>query len=304
MMSMVSVRQIQCFKAVVELGNFSRAAERLHTSQAGVSHAIRDLEQLLGTRLFDRTTRRVELTEAGRVFAAGALPGLSEIERSVDAVRDLGQLRTGLVRIAAPPLLGATVLPRLLRTAQQDFPALRIRIEDVGADAVVTKVRSGLCDLGVGTFAQDEDGIETLHVLRDRLMLFIRADDPLSARTEFTWRMLRDVPIIALTRESNIRLLAELGFQSAELHFRPHLDVHQIHTALALVENGSGAAILPTYAYAALNGRSIVARPMIEPSISRDVSIITARERAPSPATVAIRGLLRNVLRELIPDIT
>ncbi len=87
---MLNLRQIKCFQAVVELGNFSRAAERLHTSQAGISHAIRDLEALLGARLFDRTTRRVELTEAGRVFAAAALPGLAEIERAVDAVHDLG----------------------------------------------------------------------------------------------------------------------------------------------------------------------------------------------------------------------
>ncbi|MEO9338626.1 LysR family transcriptional regulator [Mesorhizobium sp. SB112] len=300
---MASIRQIQCFQAVVELGNFSRAAERLHTSQAGVSHAIRDLETLLDTRLFDRTTRRVELTEAGRVFAAGALAGLAEIERSVDAVRDLGQLRTGLVRIAAPPLIGATVLPRLLRIAKETYPTLRIRIEDVAADAVVTKVRTGLSDLGVGTFAQDEDGIETQRVLRDSLMLFMQPDNQLSTHSEIPWRSLRDIPIIALTRESNIRLLTELGFESAALALRPHLEVHQIHTALALVENGAGVAILPTYAFAGLNGRKILARPLTEPVIARDVSIITARDRAASPATIAIRPLLRSVLRELVPHI-
>ena len=76
---MINLRQVKCFQAVVELGNFSRAAERLRTSQAGVSHAIHDLEALLGTRLFDRTTRRVELTEAGQIFAAGVLPELCAI---------------------------------------------------------------------------------------------------------------------------------------------------------------------------------------------------------------------------------
>lgn len=300
---MVSLRQIQCFQAVVELGNFSRAAERLRTSQAGVSHAIRDLETLLATRLFDRTTRRVELTEAGRVFAAGALPGLAEIERSVESVRDLGQLKTGLVRVAAPPLLGATVLPRLLPAVMATHPTLRIRIEDVATEAVITKVRSGMSDLGVGTFAQDEDGIENQRVLRDSLMLFVRSNDAMSALPEIPWRALRDMPIITLTRESNIRLLTEIGFESAQLALRPHLEVHQVHTALALVESGAGVAILPTYAFAALNGRAIKVQALVEPTISRDVSIITARDRAPSPATVAVRGLLRTILRDLVPEV-
>lgn len=300
---MFNIRQIKSFQAVVELGNFSRAAERLRTSQAGISHAIRDLETLLNTRLFDRTTRRVELTEAGRIFAAGALPGLAEIERAMDAVRDLGQLRMGLVRIAAPPLLGATVLPRLLQVVAETHPNLRLRIEDVATDMIAPKVRNGLCDLGVGTFSSEEEGLDIQRILRDRLMIFLDPEHAFLKLEEVKWTMLADKRIVALTRESNIRLLTEIGFESAGIPLRPHLEVHQINTALSLVESGAGLAVLPTYAFAALNGRKIIARPLADPTISRDVSIITARERTPSPATTAVRGLLRRVIRDLVPEV-
>lgn len=300
---MINLRQIKCFQAVVELGNFSRAAERLHTSQAGVSHAIHDLEALLGTRLFDRTTRRVELTEAGQIFAAGVLPGLVEIERAVESVRDLSELRTGLVRIAAPPLLGATVLPRLLQEVAKLHPSLRLRIEDVGTDLIVPRVRNGLYEIGIGTFNADEEGIDRQHVLSDRLMVFIEMDHPFKSLEEVDWKALHDQRVITLTRESNIRLLTEIGFETAGLPLRPHLEVHQIHTALSLVESGAGVAVLPTYAFAALNGRKIAARPLIGPAITRQVSIITARERTLSPATTAVRPLLRKILREMVPEI-
>lgn len=300
---MINLRQIKCFQAVVELGNFSRAAERLHTSQAGVSHAIHDLEALLGTRLFDRTTRRVELTEAGQIFAAGVLPGLAEIERAVESVRDLSELRTGLVRIAAPPLLGATVLPRLLQEVAKLHPSLRLRIEDVGTDLIVPRVRNGLYEIGIGTFNADEEGIDRQHVLSDRLMVFIEMDHPFKSLEEVDWKALHDQRVITLTRESNIRLLTEIGFETAGLPLRPHLEVHQIHTALSLVESGAGVAVLPTYAFAALNGRKIAARPLIGPAITRQVSIITARERTLSPATTAVRPLLRKILREMVPEI-
>ncbi|HBF31598.1 MAG TPA: LysR family transcriptional regulator [Rhizobium sp.] len=300
---MPNLRQIKSFKAVIELGNFSRAAERLHTSQAGISHAIRDLEALLGTRLFDRTTRRVELTEAGQIFAAGALLGLAEIERAVEAVHDLSQLRMGLVRVAAPPLLGATVLPRLIQEVAKLYPDLKLKIEDVATDLILPRVRSGLCEIGVGTFNEDEEGLDRQNVLSDRLMVFIPPDHPFKALEEVEWTALHDQRIITLTRESNIRLLTEIGFETCGLPMRPNLEVHQIHTALSLVENGAGVAVLPTYAFAALNGRRIVARPLANPAITRQVSIVTARERAPSSATNAVRPLLRRILREMVPDI-
>ncbi|PVB59899.1 LysR family transcriptional regulator [Labrenzia sp. 011] len=300
---MWNLRQIKCFQAVVELSNFSRAAERLRTSQAGVSHAIRDLEELLGVRLFDRTTRRVELTEAGRIFADNALPGLEEIERAVEAVRDLSQLRLGLVRIAAPPLLGATVLPRLLQEVAKVYPDLKIRIEDVGTDLIVPRVRNGLCDLGVGTFTGDEDGLEKQDILADRMMVFMEEGHPLQVHEEVPWKLLGDHRIIALSRESNIRVLTEIGFESVGLPLRPHLDVHQIHTALSLAENGAGVAVLPTYAFAALNGRRIAARPLTAPDITRQVSIVSGRERTASPASAAVRPLLRKIVREMVPEV-
>ena len=278
---MINLRQVKCFQAVVELGNFSRAAERLRTSQAGVSHAIHDLEALSGTRLFDRTTRRVELTEAGQIFAAGVLPGLAEIERAVESVRDLSDLRTGLVRIAAPPLLGATVLPRLLQEVGKVHPNLKLRIEDVGTDLIVPRVRNGLYEIGIGTFNADEEGIDRQHVLSDRLMVFIQMEHPFKSVEEVEWKSLHDQHVITLTRESNIRLLTEIGFETAGLPLRPHLEVHQIHTALSLVESGAGVAVLPTYAFAALNGRGVAARPLTNPALTRQVSIITARDRIP-----------------------
>lgn len=298
-----TLRQIECFQAVVELGNFSRAAERMNTTQANLSHTIRDLETGLGTRLFDRTTRRVDVTEAGRAFAAAALAGLAEIDRAVALVRDLGQLRRGLVRVAAPPLLCATILPRLIRDLAEAHPELELRIEDVTTDAILDQVRSGRADLGVGTFAAAESGLDSQTAIQDQLMVFCPPGHDFAGRDLVKWADLGGEKVITLTRESNIRLLAEIGFDQAGLPLRPQLEVHQIHTALSLAESGAGVAILPAYAFAALRGRGIVARPLTDPAIIRDVRLITARDRTPSPATLAVRTMLRRTLRAMVPAV-
>ncbi|MFD1791601.1 LysR family transcriptional regulator [Ochrobactrum teleogrylli] len=298
-----TLRQIECFQAVVELGNFSRAAERVRTTQANLSHTIRDLEAVLDARLFDRTTRRVSLTDAGRAFAEGALAGLAEIDRAAETVRDLGKLRRGQVSIAAPPLLCTTVLPRLVRRVADEYPNLVIKIDDVGPETVIKQVRNGRCDLGIGTFSGEDSDVESQTALRDQLMVFVSPEHDFAGYKQVGWSELDNQPIITLTQKSNIRLLTELGFEQAKLALRPHIEVNQIHTVLSLVEVNAGIAVLPAYAFTALRGRGIVARPLTDPAVIREVRLIAPRDREQSAATIAVRAILRNLLRQMIPEI-
>lgn len=297
-----TLRQIECFQAVIELGNFSRAAERVKTTQANLSHTIRDLETVLDARLFDRTTRRVTLTEAGRAFAQGALAGLAEIDRAAEIVRDLSELRYGQVVIAAPPLLCTTVLPRLVRRIATEHPNLVVKIEDVGPEVVIEQVRSGRCDLGVGTFSGQDSDVESQTALKDQLMVFVPTSHDFAGEEQVSWRQLQDQPLITLSRKSNIRLLTDLGFEQTGLALRPHMEVNQVHSVLSLVEVNAGISVLPAYAFTALRGRGIVARPLVDPAIVREVRLITPRDREQSPATAAVRKILRQLLREMIPE--
>lgn len=297
-----SLRQIEIFQAVVEHGNFSRAAERMNTTQPALSQAIRDLEEGLGARLFDRTTRRVDLTEAGRAFAASALSGLGAIERAVANVRDLTTLRAGRLRIAAPPLLAATALPRFVQAAAEQFPNLRIQISDVSTDLILDLVRSGRADIGMGTFHHNEDGLQATSILQDSLMVFLPEHHPLAARPTLSWRDLRDQPVATLTRESGIRLLVDVGFESASQPLRPVFEAHQIFTLLALVEAGQCLSVLPAYSQAALRGAAVAVRPLGDPPISRDVSVIRARDRSAPPAVQALLPLLRATVRDMVPQ--
>lgn len=296
-----TIRQLECFQAVVELGNFSRAAERLGMSQPALSQAVRDLEESLGTKLFDRTTRRVELTEAGRVFRASALGGLDEIDRAVALVHDLSELRRGRVRIAAPPLLAATALPKAIARIAALHPGLEIRLEDLGTDMIVEQLREGQADLGVGTFPPGTEGLTLTPVLRDHLSVFMAARHPLACRARLRWAELAELQIVALGRESGLRLLAEMGFEMARTAFRPSHEVHQIHTALGLVAELDAVTILPDYVAGAFHGRAFRAVPLVDPQLSRDIVLARPRDRAPSPATAAVATLLVQALRLSIP---
>lgn len=297
-----SLRQLECFRAVAEAGHFSRAAERLGMSQPALSQAVRELEEGLGTRLFDRTTRRVDLTEAGRLFRDTALAGLGEIDRAVGLVQDLAALRRGVVRLAAPPLLAATVLPRVLRAIGAALPGLDIRLEDLGTDLIVDRLRSGRAEIGIGTFPPETEGLAVTLLLRDRLAAVMRADHPLAASGALGWAALGDQPVVVLTRESGLRLLTEMGFQAAGLVCRPAHEVHQIHTALALVDELGGVAVLPVYAASAFHGRDFRVVPLTAPVVSREIALARLQDKAPSPAAQAVAQRLIQDFRKHLPD--
>lgn len=132
-------------------------------------------------------------------------------------------------------------------------------------------------------------------------MLFCGRGSRFAERDSVGWRDLADEPLVTLTRDSGIRLLAEVGYETAEITLKPAYEVTQITTALALVEAGLGIAVLPTYARAVAPA-SVLVRPLTEPSIARDIVMIRLGGRAASPALSAFETLLRRFVRQLAPS--
>jgi len=297
----VTLKQIQAFLAVAELGSFTRAAERLHVAQPALSQYVRDLEAELGIKLFDRTTRKVELTEGGIEFRSAAAKSVEDLDHAVRNARDLASRRRGRLIVAAPPLLAAVILPRVISDFVARYPGVQIIILDARTDQIVDRVRTGQADCGIGTFAPSEAGIDRTTLARDSLLLFCSHESPFVHRTQVRWSDLRDQPLVTLTRDSGIRLLVERGYDSAQLPMRPDYEVSHIGTAIALVEVGLGVAVLPTYAFAAAHDRKVVARPLIEPTIARNIFMISPSGRSAPPALPAFATILRKHTRALVP---
>jgi DNA-binding transcriptional LysR family regulator len=289
----ITLRQLHAFVAVALVGSFSRAAERLHMGQSAVSVLVRELETELGLRLFDRTTRRVELTDAGREFRVDAERLIAELDRSVRHTRDLVERRRGRITVATTPLLASALLSRVIVEFRDAFPGVQVALNDLRTDQVVARVKSGDVDLGVGTFAPDEDGVYSSHLLRDRLMLFCAADHPLARNTKPRWKDLKGLPLVSLTRDSGIRALVDRGYEDAGLVARPDYELSQISTVLAMVEVGLGISVLPTHALHSSRYRRVSARTLGMPEVSRDIVLISRRGRSLPPAADDFIAVLR-----------
>ena len=297
----VTLRQIQAFLAVVDLGNFTRAAARMNMAQPALSLTIRELEAELGIRLFDRTTRRVELTAAGADFTYSARKLIDDFELVMRNARELTERKRGRIVIAAPPLLAAMILPGAIADYKSTFPGIDVRLIDTQTDKIVHKVRSGEADCGVGTFNESENGLERQLLVKDALMVFCSRPSPLSKARQVPWRALSEHPVIAMTRDSSIRLLAERAFEAAGQTLRPAFEVSQMTTAVMLVEAGLGVAVLPTYVWSFARDHKVISKPLVEPLVSREISMVHAAGRSLSPAAESFAPFLRRHARLSLP---
>jgi DNA-binding transcriptional LysR family regulator len=296
----ITIRQIQSFLNVAALGSFTRAAEKMHTMQPALSQQVRDLEAELGIRLFDRTTRRVELTEGGAEFRNIAAKIIEDLESAARNAHELAERKRGRVIIAAPPLLAAAIVPRAIADFRNRYPGIEVKLIDARTDQIIENVRSGQVDCGIGTFHAGEEGVSSTLLARDSLMVFCTSIHPMAQRQAANWREVDGFPLITLTRDSGIRLLVEVGFETAQIRLVPAYEVGQITTALAMVEAGLGIAVLPTYAWAGAKAMNISATALT-PAIARDIAMITRTGRSIAPAVSAFARFLAKYTNVSVP---
>lgn len=279
-------RQLRAFRAVYQLRKLSAAAEQLSVTQSAVSVLIRQLEEGLGTRLFDRTTRSLRPTPA----AAEAIVVAERILRDLDSLgaglRDLTALRRGRVSLAVTPTLGEILLPRVVRRFARLHPEIRVVVDDCSPDQFVSRVVGEHVDLGLGTPERAAADVDTRRLLVDTLALVCRKDHPLAARRQLRWADLEGHAVITVRPGYGIRPLVDGAAAQAGVLLDVVNEVSFLSTALWMVECGLGAAVMPS-AYAR-GGRGLLVRKLHAPVVTRDISLVTKRDRSLSPAAQAL----------------
>lgn len=289
----LTLRQLRAFAAVAELGSFTAAAGKLHLTQSALSVLVRELEQQLGARLFDRHTRRVLLTEAGSELLPSATRVLAELDHAVVAVGELRDKRRGRLRVAMPQLMASTLGARALAAFHAQHPDVDIELHDTPTDQIVSTVLSGRVELAIAVEVPSTEDVERRVLLRDRHWLACPPGHRLAALPRVRWKDLRREPFIAPTRDF-MRWLAPL-FPSAEEQPQVAHTVAYVSTALGLAAAGLGVTMVPTYGQPLARAWGLVCKPVVAPVFERDVQIYAARGRGLSPAAEAFVRALTEV---------
>lgn len=289
MLMNVTLRQLQAFRQVAEQASFSKAAERIGLSQPALSATIRKLEETLGVRVFDRTTRQVVLTAEGEELLKLATRMVDEFEAVAGDLQDYLARRRGRVVVAALPTAAAVVLPPVIARFRAANPGIDIRMHDGLHDAILEQVRSGAADFGITVEPRDREEFRFEPLLADRFVLVCRPEHPLAGRTGVTWAEMAAYPTVAMSRTTSVRQLMDLACAQAGVAIQPLYEASHLATIGGLVGAGSGVAALPSLALPLLSFAGLASVPLEAPVMERGIGIVL---RAGRTASVAARGLL------------
>ncbi len=286
-------------RALVEVGarlNFNAAAEALHVSQPALSRRIDKLEGVLGMRLFERTTRRVELTAAGRQFVEHAQQMLDTLERAVAGVAVHAVHRAALVTVACVPSVANHLLPEVLYRFREHFDAVRIRVLDEGAPVVLGHVLSGAADFGLNFIGSQNPDIDFEAVHAERYVLVMRTDHRLARRRSVAWRELADERMVSVSTASGNRTVLDQAVTRLKRRPLVYYEANHVEGALGLVEAGLGIAVLPRLAIAGGSTRALVGVPLVAPAVDRTLGLLRRKGRPLHPPAEALYGMLRDAL--------
>ena len=288
-----SIQQLRAFVAVAHSRSLAEASERIHLSQPAISIAIRKLEETVGGPLFSRTTRQLALTPEGDAFLPVAVRLLNDWN---EAFADLGERfskQRGKVTVAALPTLAAGLLPGIIANFHACYPRINLSLHDVLAEQVNQMVREGRADMGLSVAPQDSEDLVFEPVLVDRYVAVCPLGHPLLEQTSVEWAQLGRQPFIGINRLSSSRqdidrIMTEVG-QPLDII----CDASQIATVGRMVAAGLGISVLPSLSFRQIASEGIDHRPLVTPTIRRELGIVMRRRDALSAAATALHAMIQ-----------
>jgi DNA-binding transcriptional LysR family regulator len=283
----MDLRQLSYFLEVANQGSFSKASQTIHVTQPTLSKMVKNLEEELGVLLLNRSTRRVDLTEAGKVVQTHVQTILNAKENLLSAVADLTEMRKGQFSLGPPPVIGASFFPKVISKFHQLHPDIDIQLVEEGGKRIEQLLIEGSLDLGVVVLPVDEEQFEVVPIVKRHLNLVVPSSHPLCGSDEVRLSELRNESFILFRQEFNLHdRVKEACIREG---FEPRVSYESSQW-------DEGISLLPETICAKFDAGNVHVIRKIEPSIHWDLAIIWKKNGYVSHAA---SGWIEFVRREI-----
>ena len=290
----MNTKLLQQFSMVAHAGSITEASKRLHIAQPALSHAIGNLEEEVGVKLFERHRRGVRLTEPGTVLLEHAHTILRQIEYARSAVREVSENPSGPVSVALPASVTHVIARPLCEAVLSGLPNVTLSLDEGLTGNLNRFLRSGRIDLMVDFDVDSDDEFELEPLIREDLYLFGK---DLGSDDDITLVKASDYPVFLPATQHAMGRAVDRYQQASGTEIKRFPIQLGVHPMLSLVQAGVGHTILPWSLIHDLVGQSgLRARRIIEPDMSRTAYLISMRSQIQSPATKAVAAIVRQAV--------
>jgi DNA-binding transcriptional LysR family regulator len=283
----VDLRLIRYFVEVAKTGSFTKAGDRLHISQSSLSKAIQELEKEWETRLFDRSTRRIRLTETGQMFLMQSEKVLQAMEQMRAVMGDVTQLRVGHVRMGLPPVIGSSFFPAMMAQFSQRYPGITIAMTERGSKEIERLVLEGSLDLGVVVLPVEADSFHAIQLIDRTLYLIVHPRHRLAHVAQVQLRDLAGENFLLFQR--GFALYDRVCAACVQAGFQPRvmLESSQWDYLSESAAEGLGVTFLPETVCAKLDPHRVAIIRELSPAIPWRIGLIWSKQHLMSHAEQA-----------------
>jgi DNA-binding transcriptional LysR family regulator len=289
----LNLRHVRAFVEVARQGSFRRAAEKLFVSQPALTITINQLEELVGVNLFNRTTRRVDLTTDGEDFQPIAERLVTDFERAISDLKTSAERRGGKVAIAVLPSLTINLLPGILARFKDANPGIRVILKDDNARGVQRQVLDNESDFGISNRWEEDTELEFTPLTLDPVGLVCPADHPLGKSTRpIAWRKLEGFPFVGMSQDTGVYKLINAIEGCPESIRSPEYEVLTMAALGGILEARLAITVLPLLAVPSHMHPALVFRKLTGPRVERELCLVTRRDYPLSASAQKVRDML------------
>jgi len=270
----MDLHHLKYFIEVARHKSFTRAAEVCCVSQSAISKTIKDLENELGTALFNRTSKYVHLTHAGAIFLNQSQQIVSMFINLTANFETELKLEKGKITIGLPPITGASIFAQLLANFRIKHPQVDIELYEYGSKKVVVGIQDGTLDIGVICNLPENDMFETMPLSNDPLQVVVHPHHPISKFPSASLASLENESFVLYTKDFSLH--GEILSQCKTAGFQPKIvfETSQLELMIQMVAANLGITLLPSKTCERLDPSRTISIPLLKPTILHKMSII------------------------------
>lgn len=290
------IDDLRALLALEQHASFARAADSLHITQSAVSRRIAQLEEVVGARLVERTSRRVALSSLGQALVREARMLLSQLDQSMEDAYRQARGESGRVTLACLTTVAYSRLPSVLGEFRQNFPHVRLHVRDDTGQRVTQSVIQREAEFGVTVLTEHTADLVVQRVARDPFVLAVSPQHPLARKKSLSWRDLAPWNPVSLGRSSANRVLIDTELLRLGITLPWFDEVEHLSTMIGFLRNAQVVGVLPRMALDA-RAPDLVMLPLTHPVLSRDIGMIRRPETDLSTAAQGLWDMLARSLR-------
>lgn len=292
----MELRQLRYLVALADEQHFTRAAAREHIAQPALSQQIRRLEQEVGLTLVERTTRRVTVTEAGRALVARARRILAEVDAAAAEMQAFTGVRTGHVMVGTMHTMGPVDVSLALAVFHQRHPGVELTVREESSEELAEMLRDDVLDLAFLSVTEriESHGLGLHQLVSEELVVVLPRDHPLAKRDEVRMAELAGEQFISYREGARLRELLLFAGRSAGFDPQVQLESNESERIRRLVARHMGVAILPL-SDAERSGAEVTVTRLVEPSLTRDITLACREGRRLAPAAAEFLELSKEL---------